>query len=170
MESTGVLGMASVIQWKKSECWFENRRIKIKMSWHCKRHESTQLLIINCAMCSERPPNGKKMSGFPLEISLKKMWISSDKKKDAMSLENSNISPYIYSNCSCLTVILFFCKQKIAKKGRKQQLGTDYVSFFTICLKAQKSFNYYTIKMKSKLAYVILKSKNTTVLVCKIKV
>lgn len=54
--------------------------------------------------------------------------------------------------------VFFFFLYKIGKKGQKTAtLYRFCVSFFTVCLKAQKSFNYYIIKLKSKLAFVILR-------------
>lgn len=46
---------------------------------------------------------------------------------------------------------------KSAKRDKNSNSVQILCLFFTVCLKAQKSFNYYIIKMKSKLAFVILR-------------
>lgn len=46
---------------------------------------------------------------------------------------------------------------KSAKRDKNSNSVQILCLFFTVCRKAQKSFNYYIIKMKSKLAFVILR-------------
>lgn len=85
------------------------------------------------------------------------MWISSDNKRwrdimDILDFTSHFLHLYFFDMC------FFFFLYKIGKKGQKAAtLYRFCVSFFTVCLKAQKSFNYYIIKLKSKLAFVILR-------------